>query len=286
MGDRAGAGLRTAGEEVRVEPRPGVIAVRRRDPPMGGSPAAPRRRLVIEQDAPDVDRAHAVDEAVVGLGGQGPATALQSVQQHDLPQRPASVQPVREEVGEPFVELGVATRRGQRCVADVVGHVEALRGLPRRPRQMRRARPREPHAIARQLVQAPGHVLAHARHVRCAALRGVGSNTIAAPKCIVAPSSASSRLRNIVSSGLSCSPMSLILSPRLGPFADVDRCRGPRHQRRHGSTVRTWPHGWQRGRSGTSAAARSRGIPGGARGRCGGRAGACSRAARAPARAG
>ena len=55
----------------------------------GGSGARRRRRRAVEQHRADVDRADAVDHAVVGLGHERPAPAGEALEQDDAPQRAA-----------------------------------------------------------------------------------------------------------------------------------------------------------------------------------------------------
>ena len=63
-------------------------------------------RLGIEQHVGDVDGADAIDEAVMGLVGNRPATFREALDQRHFPQRPSPVQPVRIEVGCPLAKLG------------------------------------------------------------------------------------------------------------------------------------------------------------------------------------
>ena len=97
-------------------------------------------RLGIEQDVPDVHRADAVDECVMGLGREDPGTVGESVKQHHLPQRAGPVKAMCPEVGEPIVQLGVAAWRRKRRVAHVGAHVERRVLDPQRAAQPVRAR--------------------------------------------------------------------------------------------------------------------------------------------------
>ena len=106
----AEAGPRAAQDQARREPEAAVavladlvVASRKRERSRecgvrGG----------VEQQVADVERADAVDEAVVRLGRQRPAPALEPVEERHLPQRPVAVQSVGPEVPEPLVQLGVA----------------------------------------------------------------------------------------------------------------------------------------------------------------------------------
>ena len=198
---------------------------------VAGAAAKARRRA---GSARDIDRAHAVDQAMVSLGDERPAPVLKPVQQHSLPQRaprdPSGARRSRRTTR--------ATRRRRPGWEGRLAHlrrdVETRRRLPVRPRQVARARPRELFAVARQQIHPP-RPSARAR-VRCPACRllAAGRTPSTAPKCIVAPSSACSRSRNIVSSALSCSPISLTLSPRPLHLPNADSPRVPMASERHG----------------------------------------------------
>ena len=120
-----------------------------------------RHRLCVEQQVDDVDRADAVDQAVVGLPHQRPAAVCQTVEQHHLPQRTAAVQAVRVEVRDPVQELALVTRRRERRVTDVRFDLKALIALPGGPGKPSRARHVQLLPVARQHVQAVFEVLAH-----------------------------------------------------------------------------------------------------------------------------
>jgi hypothetical protein len=146
-----------------------VIALGLRNAPVAARRVA-RRGLGVEQDSPDVDRAHAVDEAVMGLGGERPASFGEAVEQHGFPQRAPTVQPVRQEIAEPLAQLGVAARMGQRCVAHLRRDVEVRCRLPRGPRHSADARTGELLAVARQQLQPLVDVPADTVEVRRAAV--------------------------------------------------------------------------------------------------------------------
>jgi hypothetical protein len=120
-----------------------------------------RRRLGVEQEVNGVDRARAVDQAVVGLADQRPAAVRQTVEQHHLPQRTAAVQTVRVEVRDPIQELVLAPWGRKRCVTDVRFDLEEPIGLPRGPGEPAGAERAELLPVARQQVQPSLKVLAH-----------------------------------------------------------------------------------------------------------------------------
>ena len=97
----------------------------------------------------------------MGLPDQRPAATGQAVEQRDLPQRAAAVQPVRVEVGAPVQQLALVPRVRQRRMADVRVELEARITLPRRPGEPAGARPRQLLPIAGQLIQARADVLAN-----------------------------------------------------------------------------------------------------------------------------
>jgi hypothetical protein len=99
---------------------------------------------------------------VVGLGDKRPAAARKPLQQHDAPQRTRAIEAMRPEVGGPLEQLALVAGPGQRCARDVHPDVEALVGLPLGPAQAAGGPAREPLAVARQGVEAPLEVAAHA----------------------------------------------------------------------------------------------------------------------------
>ena len=86
--------------------------------PAGGASGAggPRGRVGgrVEQEVRHVDRADAVDHAVMGLARQRPAAVLEPLEQHHLPERLAALEPVRPELRRPFGQLRLAAGRRQR----------------------------------------------------------------------------------------------------------------------------------------------------------------------------
>ena len=95
------------------------------DPLARGVRGGPRRRALragdVEQHVSDIDRADPVDHAVVRLGGERPAPAVEALEQGHLPQRPAALQALGEELRRPFGTAPArrrapAARRG-RCGA-------------------------------------------------------------------------------------------------------------------------------------------------------------------------
>src|SRR5215216_3376022 len=79
-----------------------------------------------------VHGAHAVDQAVMRLGGQRPAPAGESFEHDDLPQRPAPVEELRPEFAKPFEQLALASRSRQARAVDVVLDRESPRRAPTR----------------------------------------------------------------------------------------------------------------------------------------------------------
>ena len=119
-------------------------------------PARPtsRSRLGVEQDVADVDRADAVDHRMMGLGREHPSASVETIDKRHLPQWAAAVEPVRPEVGEPFVDLCISARGRERRVAHLGAQVELRLLDPGRAAESVRARLREPAAIPRQTAQA------------------------------------------------------------------------------------------------------------------------------------
>ena len=93
---------------------PGAVApAAARDPSRRGAASRAARlrlRLVVEHQVAGVDRSDPVHHRVVGLRDERPAAALEAVEQDDLPQRPAAVEPVRPVVAEPLAQLRFAAR--------------------------------------------------------------------------------------------------------------------------------------------------------------------------------
>jgi hypothetical protein len=107
----------------------------------------------VEQQVRHVDRADAVDHAVMGLARQRPAPVLQPFEQHHLPQRLAALEPVRPELRGPLGELRLAAGRRQRRPSDVPGDVKGRVGHPARPAEAARRGLREPLAVSRHRAQ-------------------------------------------------------------------------------------------------------------------------------------
>ena len=106
-------------------------------PPRGEHSLA-GRGVAVDQDVADVDRADAVDEAVVGLGDDGEAVLGQALDEVDLPHRAGAVERARLDAGDELLELLVGARAGQGAAAHVVAHVEVA---CRRPTPGSRGRP-------------------------------------------------------------------------------------------------------------------------------------------------
>ena len=111
-------------------------------------------RFGVEQQVGDAHRAHAVDHAVMGLGGDGPAPAPQADDQHHLPQRRAAVQALGEESLGPRFELGLAARRLEHLAPHVAVDGEPGVGLPGRPLQAAGLGLRQPLAVPGQPAEA------------------------------------------------------------------------------------------------------------------------------------
>ena len=129
----AGAGVRDVRDRLRraghERPQERVIAQRwgRSERTLG------RVRLGVEQHVGDIDGADAIDEAVMGLVGDRPATVGEPLDQCHFPQRASPVEPVRIEVGRPLAQRLVPARRRQGDVGDMVANLEAIVVGPARP---------------------------------------------------------------------------------------------------------------------------------------------------------
>ena len=106
-----------------------------------GEHAVGRRGVAVDEDVADVDRADAVDEAVVGLGDDGEAVLGEALDEVDLPQRAGAVERARLDAGDELLELlvGAGTRQG--AAPHVVAHVEVPVVDPHGVREAARHRP-------------------------------------------------------------------------------------------------------------------------------------------------
>ena len=107
-------------------------------------------RAGVEHHGRGVAGADAVDQAVVGLGGERPAPVLEPLEQHAAPQRARAVEAVRVEVAGPVEQLALAAGRRQRGARDVGRDVEVGVVLPPGPPQAARRAARQPLPVARQ----------------------------------------------------------------------------------------------------------------------------------------
>ena len=122
--DRLGEGSDDELETARLGPRP----PRGEDAVAGGG-------VAVDQDVADVDRADAVDEAVVGLGDDREAVLGQTFDEVDLPERARAVQRPGLDAGDELFELLVGARSRQGAAPHVVAHVELLVVHPHRVRE-------------------------------------------------------------------------------------------------------------------------------------------------------
>src|SRR5204863_8931374 len=78
----------------------------------------------VEQGGQDLVARYAVDHRVVDLREEGDATALEPVDEVELPQRPAAVERAGEDASDGAGELAVVAGRRDGAVADVEVEVE------------------------------------------------------------------------------------------------------------------------------------------------------------------
>ena len=123
----------------------------------------------LEQQVGRVDRADAVDEAVMGLRRQRPAPFGQPVEHHDFPQRHAALEPQRVVLARPGQQRVEAARRRKRRSAHVPRHVEVLVVDPTLPAEAAGRRRGEALAIARQCIEALIEIRANLLDARCLA---------------------------------------------------------------------------------------------------------------------
>ncbi len=114
---------------------------------------------LIEQRLGDVDRADAVDHAVVGLGDNGPV-AVGELQHHHLPERLGAVEPLRVVLAGPPEQLLAPARRRQAGGEDVAVDREERLLLPAGEVEAVGVRGGEALAVAGQARQPADHVLA------------------------------------------------------------------------------------------------------------------------------
>ena len=139
-GSRSAARLRALDQQVLVRLRAvSVLGVQVLDGPASSRTPAPGRALAVEQDASDVDRAHPVDQAMMGLGHQRPAPPASPSSRTDshsgrLPSSRCERKSAKHSCSSSSPP-GAGTSHGH-----VGGDVEPRRRDPGRPRQVSRAR--------------------------------------------------------------------------------------------------------------------------------------------------
>lgn len=123
----------------------------------GDGPGRPRGRLRdrfvgvgAEEPGHQAHARRAVHHAVVHLGEQGEAVALQALDDPHLPERAVAVEGLGEDARGQVLQLGLPTRAGKRRVADVVVEVEVVVVHPGGMSGERRER---------QLLPVPGQVV-------------------------------------------------------------------------------------------------------------------------------
>ncbi len=97
-----------------------------------------------EQHVEELHTGDPVDHAVVDLGDHGPATLGQALDHPGFPQRAIAMEWLRHEPAHEPAQVGVAARRGQRRMAEVVREVEVRVVLPHRSAEREGS---EPHAL-------------------------------------------------------------------------------------------------------------------------------------------
>ena len=137
----------------------------------------------VEHHGRRVAGADAVDQAVVGLGGERPAPVLEPLEQHAAPQRPRAVEAVRVEVAGPVEQLALAAGRRQRGPRDVGRDVEVGVVLPPGPPEA--ARPSGSSAAAGSAAarRAAPRAARAARRGRARARRRRGCRRCACARC-------------------------------------------------------------------------------------------------------
>ena len=136
----------------------GLGGLRFRHPSLEGLSRGCRRALEIEDDGRQVDAGDPVDDRVMGLGDDREAVPLESLHEPVLPQRLGSIQPLGRDPRGEQQQLLLASRLGQRGVADVVLEVEVRIVDPQRPPGLQR-RCGELLAVARDEVQPAADVV-------------------------------------------------------------------------------------------------------------------------------
>ncbi len=162
--------------------------------------------LRVEDGLADVDRADAVDHAVMGLAHHRPAP-IGELEHHDLPERAGAVEALGEVLARPLAKLRLS-RRGRE--AQQRAHDGRCQSARRPPTEASGAR----RCGARRDVGGIAAGCRGGRRGRRAGGRrpadappGAGSNSITAPMCMWALWSASSSSRKVASSAVSSSLM-------------------------------------------------------------------------------
>ena len=201
---RAGSGRVGGGRRVvAIERGRRVTAA----PPLAGTAMGSDRRRVrrrVEHQVADVDRADAVDHAVVRLGRECPTTVGEPLDERHLPQRPMAIQALGEEARCPLRQLLIASGGGECRAGDVPANVKRGIVLPFGPRQPAGVRLRQALSVARQLPQ-PARRCRHSSSRDGEPPSGRGSKTMITPVCMCALSSACSSSRNVASRAVRCS---------------------------------------------------------------------------------
>src|SRR5205807_8355258 len=102
----------------------------------GGRRDRLRYRSRIEQDAEELDAAHAVDHRVMHLAEDDALLAVPAVDLVQLPERTLAMERLREEPADQVHELVMVAGRAQRVAEHVMPDVEVGIGLPRRMREI------------------------------------------------------------------------------------------------------------------------------------------------------
>jgi hypothetical protein len=158
-------------------------------------------RTCVEQQVRDVDRADAVDHAVMSLAPRAPNDPRRVLRGAPSPTAAAALEPVRPELCRPLAELRLTAGGRQGGSPERARDVERLVGQPRRPGEPAGRGHGQVLAEAGHRAQPLEQQLADRLDGGGAAV-GSGSKIITAPVCMWALGSASSGSRNVASSGL------------------------------------------------------------------------------------
>ena len=139
--------------EQRVGQQLGAARERARDPLVVGRRHRQRVGRGIEQDGRDVDAGDPVDERVMRLRQHREAPVRETLDEPQLPQRPAAVERLGEHAAREPLQLALAAGAGQRRVAHVVADLEVGIVDPHRAALAERHE-RQPLAVAGHEVQS------------------------------------------------------------------------------------------------------------------------------------